>query len=169
MKIQFFSVNALEPEDDQAMIDDFCSRHRVVAIDKKLLKNGKFPFWAVSITYLEASASLKKPAYPVNKKAQIDYQAVLKTDEFAVYAKLRSLRKEIAESEKVPAFALFTNAQLAEMVTRKVATKTALVKLEGVGEAKLEKYGEPFLAVLKSEFSSTMEGVQSEASKGSAS
>lgn len=36
MKIHFFSVNALEPAEDQVAIDDYCSRHRVVAIDKKL-------------------------------------------------------------------------------------------------------------------------------------
>jgi len=52
MKIQFFSVNALEPAEDQVAIDDFCSRHRVVAIDKKLRTLRK-----------EISDSKKVPAY----------------------------------------------------------------------------------------------------------
>lgn len=151
MKIHFFSVNALEPAEDQVAIDDFCSRHRVVAIDKKLLENVQIPYWAVSVTYLEASASLKKSEYPVNKKSQIDYQVVLKPSDFALYTKLRTLRKEISDSEKVPAFALFTNAQLADMVTSKVTTRRALGKIDGIGEAKLEKYAEPFLGVLTTE------------------
>lgn len=163
MKIKFFSVNALEPAEDQVVIDDFCARHRVVSIDKKLLESGPLPFWAVSITYLDASASLKKTDYPVNKKSQIDYQVVLKPEDFAVYTKLRTLRKEISDAEKVPAFALFTNAQIAEMVTSKVITLTALGKLEGVGDSKLEKYGKQFLEILTAELST--EENQSEENK----
>ena len=153
MKIQFFSVNALEPAEDQALIDDFCARHRIVNIDKTLLQDGQFPYWTVSITYLEPSASLKRSPHPVNKRAQIDYQLFFdKPEDFAIYAKLRTLRKEISDAEKVPAFALFTNAQLAAMVTEKVSTKKQLATLEGIGEAKLAKYGKAFLTVLKAEF-----------------
>ena len=66
-----------------------------------------------------------------------------------MFARLRALRKERADAEGVPAYALFTNDQLAEMVQRRVTSDAALRAIPGVGEARVEKYGEPFLHILK--------------------
>ena len=41
---------------------------------------------------------------------------------------------------------IFTNEQLAAMVTKNVDTKAALLALEGVGETRVRKYGEKFLS-----------------------
>jgi superfamily II DNA helicase RecQ len=68
---------------------------------------------------------------------------------FAVYAQLRELRKSLSEQEGVPAYALFTNEQLAEMVRRNILTQSELAKIDGVGKAKLEKYGSHFVTLLK--------------------
>jgi hypothetical protein len=50
----------------------------------------------------------------------VDYKEVLNEADFAVFSRLRDLRKVIAEKEAVPAYAIFTNEQLAAMVTGKV-------------------------------------------------
>jgi superfamily II DNA helicase RecQ len=81
-----------------------------------------------------------------------DYREVLKEQDFAVFAQLRSLRKAVAEREGVPAYALFTNEHLAEMVLKRAATATALGTIEGVGKARMEKYGALFLDVLGKAF-----------------
>jgi len=49
----------------------------------------------------------------------------------------------------VPVYQVFTNAQLAEIVQKKVSSKTALADIGGVGEARIEKYAEPMLAVCR--------------------
>ena len=59
-------------------------------------------------------------------------------EEFDVFSQLRQLRKEMAEAEAVPVYALFTNEQLAQMVQRRCRTKSELLGIEGVGEAKVE-------------------------------
>jgi superfamily II DNA helicase RecQ len=59
------------------------------------------------------------------------------------------LRKVLAEADGVPMYAVFSNAQLAEMVTRQATSLTALAEINGVGTAKLDKYGKHFIAVLK--------------------
>jgi ribonuclease D len=48
----------------------------------------------------------------------------------------------------VPAYAIFTNEQLAEIVQRKLRTASALGEIEGVGKARVDKYGALFLALL---------------------
>ena len=45
-------------------------------------------------------------------------------------------------------YALFTNEQLAAMVQSRVTTAAALEKIDGVGPARVEKYGAAMLAVL---------------------
>ena len=74
-------------------------------------------------------------------KNKIDYKDVLKPEEFAVFAKLRDLRKQIAQAEAVPVYTIFTNEQLADMVRAKVTTRAGLGKIDGIGEARVEKYG----------------------------
>ena len=74
---------------------------------------------------------------------------MLSQTDFALFARLRALRKQLAEREGVPAYALFTNEQLAEMVQRGVHNAAGLKEIDGVGDARIEKYGAAFLMVLK--------------------
>src|SRR5208282_989818 len=82
------------------------------------------------------------------KRGKVDFKDVLSEPEFAVFARLRALRKELADGEGVPAYALFTNEQLAEMVRRRVTSRATLGEVPGVGDARIEKYGEKFLRIL---------------------
>jgi superfamily II DNA helicase RecQ len=91
-------------------------------------------------------------------KSRVDYKEVLNEKDFAVYVKLRTLRKTIADKEGLPLYALFSNEQLAAMVQKKITTRTALGAVDGVGKARLEKYAESFLGVLRNEFAASPSG-----------
>jgi superfamily II DNA helicase RecQ len=75
----------------------------------------------------------------------VDYREVLNPEQFEVFSKLRELRKQIAEKESIPVYAVFTNEQLAAMVQTQADSKTKLKAIEGVGDARIDKYGEEFL------------------------
>ena len=66
-----------------------------------------------------------------------------------MFSQLRQLRKELAEREGVPVYAVFTNEQMAAMVTGRVASVAGMKKIEGIGEGRIEKYGAAVLALLK--------------------
>ncbi|QQZ30680.1 hypothetical protein HMY34_19035 [Thiothrix subterranea] len=149
MKLKFFSVNALDPEADQDNLDSFCNSHRLVSVDKRFVENGEFCFWSVCVVYLEVSASPAKPTAALNKRAQVDYRETLNEQDFAAYSKLRELRKALADSDGVPIYAVFTNAQLADMVTNRATSLTALGEINGIGSAKLDKYGKHFTKLLQ--------------------
>jgi hypothetical protein len=104
MKLQFFSINALEPETEQAALDAFCTRHRVVSIDKRFVERDEMCCWSICITYLAtpSTPNLSKPTQAANKRGQVDYRELLNEQDFAVYAKLRNLRKLISEAEGTP-------------------------------------------------------------------
>jgi len=64
------------------------------------------------------------------------------------YEALKSWRLETARSEEKPAYVIFHNSTLAEIVRRAPRTKEELAAVPGVGPAKLERYGDAVLAAL---------------------
>ena len=61
---------------------------------------------------------------------------------------LRKLRKQFADSEKLPAYIIFNDATLREMASEKPLTEEEMLNISGVGEHKFEKYGQAFLNVI---------------------
>ena len=62
-----------------------------------------------------------------------------------LFERLREWRKARAADESVPAFVIFTDATLQLIAEHKPATPQALLKINGIGRAKVEKYGEDVL------------------------
>jgi ATP-dependent DNA helicase RecQ len=62
---------------------------------------------------------------------------------------LRDLRHELAQKQNVPAYVVFHDKTLAAMVAHKPKIKEELNSLPGVGEKKLELYGELFLEIIR--------------------
>jgi ATP-dependent DNA helicase RecQ len=62
---------------------------------------------------------------------------------------LRQLRRQIAQQEAMPAYIIFSDASLEDMVFQKPITLDAFAKVRGVGDMKLEKYGPVFIALIR--------------------
>jgi superfamily II DNA helicase RecQ len=149
VKHKFFKISA-HGGDAEIEANQFASSHRIVAIDRQFVALGQDSFWALCFSYLDGE---EVPA--LLRKGKIDYRDVLSEAEFVVFAKLRSLRKEISDREGVPPYALFTNEHLAAMVRLQIRTKDDMGKIDGVGPARLEKYGDAFLALLNQQLAET--------------
>jgi ATP-dependent DNA helicase RecQ len=63
----------------------------------------------------------------------------------ALFEKLRTLRKEIADEKDIPAFVIFSDATLSDMAQKKPINKTQMLAVSGVGEQKFNQYGEIFI------------------------
>jgi ATP-dependent DNA helicase RecQ len=61
---------------------------------------------------------------------------------------LRTLRKNIADNQKVPPYVIFNDATLTEMADKKPLTAQALQAISGVGVKKMESYGQEFLETI---------------------
>ena len=62
---------------------------------------------------------------------------------------LRALRMVIAREQGVPAYVIFHDKTLAAMAAHRPVTEEALLRISGVGAAKLERYGERVLEVIR--------------------
>ena len=67
----------------------------------------------------------------------------------ALFAELQVLRRRHADEQRVPAYVVFTDASLREMTSRLPQTDEEFLAIPGIGEAKLEKYGDDFLGAIK--------------------
>jgi ATP-dependent DNA helicase RecQ len=62
---------------------------------------------------------------------------------------LRECRRKIASERNLPPYVIFHDATLKQMLAERPADRDALLRISGVGQAKLERYGEQFLEVLR--------------------
>jgi ATP-dependent DNA helicase RecQ len=76
-------------------------------------------------------------------------EVVLDGADARLFAALKSLRGSIAREEKVPAYVVFSDRTLAELAARKPRSTASMLEIRGVGQMKLDKYGERFLAAIK--------------------
>jgi len=63
---------------------------------------------------------------------------------------LRACRKQLADQNNVPPYVIFHDATLMEMVERQPQNREQFARISGVGESKLSKYADDFLAVIQS-------------------
>lgn len=146
MQYKFFYIPAHWPADAEAEVNSFLTGHAIQTVDRQFISAGEQSGWSLCVVY--ELSSKQNPS--LRKKGSIDYREVLDAADFDVYAELRRLRKQLAEEQAVPAYTVFSNEQLASMVTRKVRTLEDLRSIDGVGQARCERYGELFLDLLRS-------------------
>ncbi len=147
MKLRFFAIPVLGPEQTTVELNQFLAAHRILEVRREFVADGLNSQWAICVAFDESSAAGRVDTAG-SRKGKVDYREQFNDPEFAVFARLRGLRKTLADEEGVPAFTLFTNEQLAEMVRRRVTSISALGAIAGVGEARTQKYGKAFVAVL---------------------
>jgi ATP-dependent DNA helicase RecQ len=72
----------------------------------------------------------------------------LQPKDVPLFEELKLLRKELADEAGVPPYVVFHDATLLAMIEHRPMDETEFLALSGVGEAKLNKYGEEFLDLL---------------------
>ncbi|ARD18179.1 ATP-dependent DNA helicase RecQ [Edwardsiella piscicida] len=66
-----------------------------------------------------------------------------------LFAKLRKLRKAIADEENIPPYVVFNDATLLEMAEQMPLWAGDLLSINGVGQRKLERFGAPFMTLIR--------------------
>ena len=66
-----------------------------------------------------------------------------------LFAKLRTLRKTLADAEDVAPFIVFNDATLTDMARKQPTNAVEMLSVSGVGDTKLDRYGHAFIEVIK--------------------
>jgi ATP-dependent DNA helicase RecQ len=94
---------------------------------------------------VEVELAVPRLSLSTNKKSKLDSRNY----DRALFAKLKHLRKSIAEQDDVPPFVVFSDASLADMAESLPQSSSMFLDISGVGQTKLERYGERFLGVIQ--------------------
>lgn len=150
MQFKFFNIPAIDSETFENELNLFLRTHRVLKVSREFVSCGERIFWACCVEYLDSpSASFSGTVFGGSAKKKVDYRELLNDAQFLRFRKLREARKVLSKSEAVPAYAIFLDAQLAELA--KIEDELSLTKLksiDGFGEGKCERWGEAFLKIL---------------------
>jgi len=89
---------------------------------------------------LRKQAELKEPANKFKSSSK-----ALSTSRPELFEQLRALRRQLADKQQVPPFVIFNDKSLQEMCLFMPQNKDQFLMINGVGNSKLEKYGELFM------------------------
>lgn len=115
----------------------------LVASNYLIAEGGQYPVLRVS----QAGAGVLRGNEQVFRKVAIKAVKTLPEND-ELFEALRALRRELAENAGVPPFVIFSDKTLHEMCSQLPSSLSELLNVKGIGESKLDKYGEQFLAVI---------------------
>lgn len=141
MQVRILTVPLGDPGSALQELNAFLAGHRVLDMQQQFYQNEQGAGWSFCIRYLQTVSGGAGPP-----KAKVDYRQVLGEDEFIRFARLRDVRRAIAQQEAIPAYAVFTDEELAGIAQLSEITVAALVTVKGVGEKKAARYGQQIVS-----------------------
>jgi len=100
-----------------------------------------------SVLIGDTSLTMKVIKSKENKKVD-NITINVKVDE-QLFNRLKQVRQNIASVQSLPAYIIFSDSSLREMCSKLPTTKNEFIKISGVGEIKMEKYGETFMKEIR--------------------
>ncbi len=147
-KLTTYGIMSELPMNKIRTIMDFLIEKNYLAVS-----DGEYPV----ITATELTSSVIKGGFKLEMKLPKEKKPVVRVKEKApdrpvdrtLFDKLKELRLKLANSKKVPAYVIFTDASLRDMCRRMPTDEGEFLSVSGVSRRKCELYGEDFLAVIK--------------------
>ncbi len=148
------STYGLLPELPQPQLRDMI--HHLIEREYLMQSDGKYPVLSLGANAKKVLLQQEEVWLRVDKKPV--RSTPVKTERESanpeLFRRLRELRSEIAKRQSVPAYVVFTDASLHEMVRILPQTEQDFLRVPGVGQKKWERYGRQFLDLLR-EYTST--------------
>jgi len=145
MQIKTFTIPILGGEPAEEAMNVFLRSKKVVQLDNQLVSQPQGAYWCYCVKYVDDITVSER------NKQKVDYREVLDEATFKRFSALRVIRKREAEKDGVPAYALFTDSELAAMSVMDAITPASLKTIKGISEKRIEKYGHHFLSNVKDE------------------
>lgn len=144
MQFKIFTIPIGDSGAAIAEMNSFLRSHKALDVEKHFYHSEQGATWCFCVRYIESSNTVgEKPPY-----TKTDYKNLLDEKTFAVFSRLREIRKKIAAEEAVPAFAIFTDEELSGIAKLETITAETMKTVKGIGDKKMERYASRFLSLL---------------------
>lgn len=139
MQIKVFDILSVSDSKEIETVNKFIRGHKIIDIDRQFyVSSDNLPHWSLFITYI---SSQNEANILSDKKGKVDYKEILSEEEFNKFTKLRVIRKQLAENDAIPAYAVFSDAELAQISQLPTLELSYIKKITGIGDKRAEKYG----------------------------
>ena len=146
MQVKLFFIGIADIENGNEDLNKFMRSKKVVNVESHFISHDKYCGWAYAVQYIETSPSSNFTS-SASSKEKIDYKNVLDEATFEKFSKMREIRKQLSETDAVTAYAVFTNEELAEISKLEELSEQNMLKIHGIGEKKVEKYGKKMIEI----------------------
>ncbi len=110
MQIKLFTIPITDNGDFLEEMNRFLRANKILKVENQLVSNERGASWCFCVKYLP----MVKTQQPYAEKKK-DYKNELSEEVFKVFSRLRVLRKQIAADDAVPAYAVCTDHELAQI------------------------------------------------------
>ncbi|MCV3238941.1 DNA helicase RecQ [Mesorhizobium sp. ZC-5] len=122
-------------------------------VDVDLAGHGGLSIAAAGRDFLrdKPTLMLRAPGAPRARRHKVTHSAVQSTvadGDRDLFQALRQKRTEIARAQNLPPYVIFHDKTLIELAAARPASRAEMADVPGIGEAKLDRYGPAFLAVI---------------------
>ncbi len=144
-QLKHFTIPADGPADIQETLNRFLRGHQVLSIRQEFVADGPDSRWCIAVRYAQPNRDHSAQQTRSSRSA-VDYKDELEPEAFARFVELRSRRLKLANAEGLPAFAVFTDAELASIAELDNPKPEDLKRIKGLTKKKLERFADRILA-----------------------
>ncbi len=142
MQIRIYNIPVGDGGEMQAEMNGFLASNKILEVAQHFYQNEHGAYWCFCVRYLLSHSSNFTNQ---STRQKVDYKALLNEQEFANFSILRDCRKIIAAEDAVPAYAVFTDEELAGIAKMPVIEVSKMISIKGIGDKKVEKYGKQLI------------------------
>lgn len=129
MQIQLFYIPVIDNADALKEMNQFLATHKVLEVEQKFHYQSHYANWCFCVRYIGSQYESNL----LTTRAKIDYKQILTEKEFSVFSQLREFRKQLATADAVPAYAVFTDEELANIARLNEISYSKIKSVNGIG------------------------------------
>ena len=144
MRVFTLRFDAARDGFDDGPVTEFIKDKAVLSLREHFFMRNETPYMAIVVTY-EPVREAAQPSRSGGRQRDESWRELLTDQDMPLFNALRSWRAERCKAEGVPPYVIGTNKQLAAIAHARPQTLADLMKIEGFGKAKADKYGAAML------------------------
>ena len=134
MQIKLFTIPVGDSGAELVEMNRFLKSNKILEVQEQLISNENGAYWCFCVRYIEKAFNQTG-----HTKTKVDYKHILDDATFQKFSKLREIRKKVAADQGIPAFAVFTDEELAGLAKLDIITGKNMLSINRLVSRSLYK------------------------------
>jgi superfamily II DNA helicase RecQ len=145
IQLKYFMIPTSGDDAAEETLNRFLRGHQVLDVRQEFDTSPGSSVWCIAVRYAQNGRDGNGAAAGIPYRGAIDYKDELEPEVFVRFVELRKRRKAIATTVGMPAYAVFTDKELAGIAALENPQPADLKKIKGIGMKKVERFGAQIL------------------------